>query len=478
MRTRSRRVWLMLLVVGMLGAGVKAAETPPWMTGTALSEFVAAYPEHRERVLDWLYGVIVGNMVGSERKGQTCAFIAGAGSKPRLDGGAGALQPYSLAPIVGGMRAYPHGMPPRSDIVIIIIDEFSLESLIAAFETLVDVEYADRQRWRSDVGAMTLEAFATPLPNSANAPTYDVPHGHLVFHHLLALLGGSGLRVVSATHHAATNDGGEHGTIVLSVHGQAFKIHLEPIDFDDVTTIRSALHRSAGVVDAVVVTSWGLVDCELAERYRQAVEGDPQRDWTIDAYLLDLFADSPEAASIAVELCSAFLAARLADAGLGCGDRFLIAYSLHVLAFKAASDVGWPLNDDMDAQAAVPFGRVFASAGNQRLPFPMPPAAWPGVIGVAACTYGPDRAWFSNVGDFIPAEHVVAPGAWFPVQINGDEVGYWGTSFAAPHAALELGNEALTLRPPHVLGPRGIDPCGHPPDPPEGPLTTGAHAAP
>jgi len=459
--------------VGLWGGGVKAAETPTalWMVGTHLSEFVAANADLRSSVLDWLYGVIADPMGGSERVGQTCAFVAGAGSKPRLDGGLGGLQPYALPPIVGGVGwDYADGLRPSADVVI--IDEFALEEVLDAIEALtVGRPFAgfDRPAWRGAIGTATLEAFATWLPHPTGTQTYDVPHGHLVLHHVLALLGGNDLEVVSATHHPATSAGGERGTIIVSIQGQPFRIHLAPIDFDDVATITSALHEVAGVRGAVVVASWGLVDCELSERYLQAVEATPERHWTIDRYLLDLFAGSPDAERIAQELCTAFLDSRFADPGLGCGNRFLLAYSLHLLAHEAATDVGWPQDDDMDAQGRVPYGRVFASAGNQGLPFPMPPAAWPGVFGVAACSTGPDRALFSNVGDFIDAEHLVAPGAWFPVRIHGDDVGYWGTSFAAPHAALELGGEALALRLQDALGPRGLDRCYEPPPYPKGP---------
>jgi hypothetical protein len=457
MRTRNGPWWVVLLLVGVWGGGVKAAETPLWMQGTSLSKFIAENPQYRALALDWLYGVITGPNGVSERVDQTCAFVAGAGSKPRLDGGLGALQPYDLPRVVGGIQYdYVDRQLPGTDIVI--IDEFVLQRLIDAMKTLVDRPFADRSEWRGAIGSATLEAFATWLPHPAGAPTYDVQHGHLVLHHVLALLGGQDIAVVSATHHAATHGGRARGTIALTVEGQPFSIHLEPIDFDDVTTIRSALEDAARVQNAVVVASWGLVDCELADRYEQATRADTSREWTIDRYLLDLFAGSPDAEMIAQELCTAFLDSPFAGPFLGCGERFLLAFSLHALAQKAAVDVGWSLWED-DGR----YGRVFASAGNQRLPFPMPPAAWPGVFGVAACSDDGFRAWYSNVGDFVDAEHLVAPGAWFPVLIDGHDLGYWGTSFAAPHAALALGYEALNLPMGDELSRRNLDPCYEPP---------------
>ncbi len=85
----------------------------------------------------------------------------------------------------------------------------------------------------------------------------------------------------------------------------------------------------------------------------------------------------------------------------------------------------------------------FAAAGNQGLGFPMPPASWSGVRGVEANVLGEtNKASFSNVGSVTPVDDQVrALGAWFvsPEVHSTDEVplGYWGTSFAAPTAALQ-----------------------------------------
>ncbi len=87
----------------------------------------------------------------------------------------------------------------------------------------------------------------------------------------------------------------------------------------------------------------------------------------------------------------------------------------------------------------------------------MPPAAWPGVFGVESCVGSGaapgDRAWYSNLGDFLPGERVVAPAESYfvvagsdltppPGSRNRGLLGYWGSSFAAPHAALVLGPQA------------------------------------
>jgi subtilisin family serine protease len=113
---------------------------------------------------------------------------------------------------------------------------------------------------------------------------------------------------------------------------------------------------------------------------------------------------------------------------------------------------------DVRAQEAVgwsgqPGGvRYFAAAGNQGFAFPMPPAAWPGVIGVEACsgTSMERDTRFSNRGTTTasvaqPAHR--ARGAYFasPEALDGAALVYWGTSFAAPSAAVHAATEPPRL---------------------------------
>lgn len=287
---------------------------------------------------------------------------------------------------------------------------------------------------------------------------------------MLALLGGHEI-VVDAVDRTEVADAGDLDRVALDlkVQGRAFRVHLERIRFQDVATIHDAMQ---GFVDrygneTIAITSWGLVDCALARSYGDAAASDPNVPTSLGDYLLQLIR-SPESRELLVQVCEAFESWLTQSPDWshggprpGCDEplALALALALALMEKQAAEDVGWPFAgdaDNPDAQRTLPFGRVYASAGNQGRPFPMPPAAWPGVMGVAACDASGVLAGYSNVGDFIDTEHVRAPGGWFPLEVNGIEVGYWGTSFAAPHAALALGNGFQTRE------PVGLHPCRDP----------------
>jgi hypothetical protein len=454
MRTRNGPWWVVLLLVGVWGGGVKAqgiGPAPAWWTGDPLREFVFDLPGFDDAAwaaAEQLLGIV---LTGSPNRrfddAETCAFLAGAGSKPRLDGGVGALathDPTWDSPVVDWDQL--GGTWPQVDVVI--VDEFDFKGLLLAMLPLPGQAFAsdDAPGWRNAVADATVR----PFVDAMSPPPYDVPHGHLVLHHLLALLGGHEIAVTSLVV-SEVNEHGDLGrmAIELAIQDRPFTLHLEGIRYRDVSTIKVAMH---GVVETyghqtAVVTSWGLVDCDLANRYRDVIAGNPNAPPSMGAYLERLIRESPASVrTMIVEVCRAFerwlqhSPYADGDPPPTCDDPFVLALILTQMELKAAKDTEWPFLPPNDPSVATPYGRVFASAGNQQLPFPMPPAAWPGVLGIASCDLSSELAWYSNVGDYLDQEHVRAPGGWFPVEINGFDVGYWGTSFAAPHAALALGD--------------------------------------
>jgi subtilisin family serine protease len=80
---------------------------------------------------------------------------------------------------------------------------------------------------------------------------------------------------------------------------------------------------------------------------------------------------------------------------------------------------------------------VISAAGNDNTSQPSYPAAFPGVLGVAAVDYNGNRAQFSNYGDYVD---VAAPGVDIPsTYANGQYAALSGTSMAAPHVTALAG---------------------------------------
>ena len=105
---------------------------------------------------------------------------------------------------------------------------------------------------------------------------------------------------------------------------------------------------------------------------------------------------------ILIQLCNAFIVPVRSALGeeFSCADtQALVGLATIVLIADVAARSAFEIRWDPGANA-----RYFASAGNQGLAIPMPPAAWPGVYGVEACiapnypTSSRLRAALSNAG--------------------------------------------------------------------------------
>lgn len=80
---------------------------------------------------------------------------------------------------------------------------------------------------------------------------------------------------------------------------------------------------------------------------------------------------------------------------------------------------------------------VISAAGNDNTNQTSYPAAYPGVLGVAAVDFDGNRAKFSNYGDYVD---VAAPGVDIPsTYVNGKYAALSGTSMAAPHVTALAG---------------------------------------
>jgi hypothetical protein len=374
-----------------------------------------------------------------------CGFVAGTGGKARIDGG-GELAPFWTAP---GFFQTPDqidatwfqgelGEPFRSDIAI--IDEFDLDRLASRLEDLAPADL-DTVRAVLEAGRVT-----------TTSGSLEVKHGHLVLHHLLMILAHGGIRSLDLV---VPSDG---GSALLTVVGHAqdpVRVHLFPIEFDGLKGLQDALGAIGGFTDPVaVVTSWGITGCRLAEAYTEdALAPHAAAGATFETivelaydvlYAIANAASGDERDEFLADVCATLLPND--DCGVP-EVRAFVATIVALVEFERLAE------EEVVDRATEAWGRsdvgFFASAGNERLPFAMPPASFDGVVAVAACSpsSGVNRAWFSNVGDVdvVRGHEVIAIGAWFAAPDLAHApigLGYWGTSFAAPLAAVVSGPPA------------------------------------
>lgn len=401
-----------------------------------------------------LHESVTGGGVARFDEDDVCAYLVGTGgTKPRLDGGGDLLSVFDQEwPAVAAIGRATHRVEGYGDaeqfdggLTLVVIDDFNLEALAVSVMRLletgavpVDATTEGNDLWRAVV------AYRFDLQQVLDPEAAYVPHGHLVAYHALSLL-PTGSRIKSVA--MPKND---HVVLeVAHVHPsgstQTLAVHLFDIDFDDVQSIRNAMYESGQLGAATVVLSWGLVDCFLARAYEETGTGA-----TLAEYIAERLHGRPDVEHLVRRLCAALAptVAQELDAP-DCAEADFDAIALlGPLAYFSGLTERTATAVDLPEFVGQTY---FAAAGNQKLGFPMPPAAWRGIHAVEACAVstttpeGPGRAWFSNLGTMAPgddARAVTALGAWFPTDEvrrgSTMQLGYWGTSFAAPAAAVQF----------------------------------------
>lgn len=464
---------LVAIIVVTLLTGTAWGRLPP--TGLDARDEAGLYREFVRRLAG--YEDLGGRILSAARMGagldeesaegtNVCAMLAGTGGNPRMDGGGGnprmdgggtVLAPFpSRGPGWTYADAADHwvgfgdlGAVDPPGLPMAVIDAFDFgQGALAALDGVSVLGVADL--WRILIAAH----LQVPIEDS------PVPHGHLVLFHLLASwAAGDGLVV------GVANLG--TGGMLLSVTAASWRVdvRLLDIDYDDFDGIRAAMNVARGLGAAVVVTSWGLVDCTLEAGYRAAaddVNAATPPPATFADYVAAGLESSPDRMRLLGELCHAFeVEIRQAVQDANCDDAEFLPSIGSLLTFAALAETDARARGLVDWGDAVGATVVFASAGNQGLPFPMPPAAWPGIVGVEACVAGAvgEKAAFSNAGasDQVAEPSTRALGAWFSTpEVAADGVtplGYWGTSFAAPAAAAAFAGVTWSLSGLEVFAP-------------------------
>jgi type VII secretion-associated serine protease mycosin len=209
----------------------------------------------------------------------------------------------------------------------------------------------------------------------------------------------------------------------------------------------SVTHGSSSVVIAVLDTGIDLSHPDLNGRLRAGwdfVQGDgtPGDDNGHGTFVAGVVAaQTNNGQGVAgVAWNASILPVKVLDA-TGSGDDADIAAGITWAADHDADVINLSLGGYGDSgvlRAAVDYALskdvvVVAATGNDSTATPFYPAAYPGVIGVAATDAGGDLAWFSNHGDDVD---LAAPGIGIVSTYPPSTYATWdGTSFAAPIVA-------------------------------------------
>ncbi len=265
---------------------------------------------------------------------------------------------------------------------------------------------------------------------------HELPHGALVMNHLHALIQGTGLfdqpqelgtqseqTLAEAATYTWTNKA-THATLTVAPVDLGDMTE-EPITTGDIANaIDQAIQGTEGRV--VVNMSWNVLPCATVDEFRSNITAYD----TFEKYVL-----------------------ALAEAAVGQGDDALALVDDLIWLLSTAGGqpdspdtINDPLFGLLRRVAGKEEGVLVASAGNFRLDFPLLPAALSSVIGVGASSDGLPPPVFANRGDVrATAAWYMLTGALGEARVYGEgEVGYAGTSYAAPvvslYAALALGN--------------------------------------
>lgn len=380
-----------------------------------------------------------------------CTYLVGtAGTVPRLDGGGERLAAFgSEFSAIDRIERSAYPIASFEDgAQLVIVDAFLLGDLAGRVNAwirsngalVIDASPPNDDLWSALVG------FLVERPSGEDPSQASVPHGHVVAFHALSLLPpGAEIRAFwseDVDYYIGLEI--EHRPDDGSV--DRLTVHLIDIDFGGIETIKRAMHVISGLGPAAVVMSWGLVDCFVRDAYAGTTE-----PATLAEYVHESLSGREDVESLVRELCSAVEAVRnvLDIQESACDGPFEPIALLGPLAYFA--DLNERTNEAVEGVAVG--HSYFAAAGNQGLSFSMPPAAWAGIHAVEACALNDGRfaglPWFSNRGTTAEgddAEPVSSLGAWFKTvetregrQGGEPEVlGYWGTSFAAPAAAVNF----------------------------------------
>lgn len=265
---------------------------------------------------------------------------------------------------------------------------------------------------------------------------HELSHGALVVNHLNALIQGTGLFDQPQEQETQSEQTpAEAATYTWTNKATHATLTLAPIDLGDMTKepittgdIAIAIDRAIRGAEAPVVVnmSWNVLPCATVEDFQSHITTYD----TFEKYVL-----------------------ALAEAAVGQGDDALALVDDLIRLLSTAGGppdspdtLHDPLFDLLSGVADNREGVLVASAGNFRLDFPLLPAAKSSVIAVGASNDGLPPPVFANRGD------VRATAAWYTLTdvlgeagVYGEgEVGYAGTSYAAPvvslYVALALGN--------------------------------------
>jgi len=407
-----------------------------------------------------------------------CATLAGTGGNPRMDGGGGNPRMdgggmTTLAPFPAFGPRWPYAV---AEGYWVALDGIAVADVPGRPVAVIDVfrfEEGDLEQFDGETGLQVHDLWRILIAGflQESAEEGSVPHGHLVLFHLLASWAGKGRLVVG---YVLGADGPDLRVSAPSWPDDwSVSVHLLGIEYDKVTTIANAMSAARLIAqestsDLLVVTSWGLVDCTLDAAYLAPADPTTEPDTgpaDFADYVATSLASSPEQMALLAELCWAFrdeIAAAVGVDNVPCHEPKFLTSIGRLLTYAALAQMDARARRAIDWSGDVGTTVVLASAGNQGLPFPMPPAAWPGVVGVEACMVGDwgAKAEFSNVGTTgeLGKASARALGAWFSTpEVASDgstPLGYWGTSFAAPAAAAAFAGVSWT-----PSGLEVVDPC-------------------
>ncbi len=195
-----------------------------------------------------------------------CVYLVGTGgSTPRLDGGGDLLAAMGLPFREGISEANPTdarivGYSQDHAPDLYIIDEFSIEALAVSLQQWIDMD-VQGLTGTSERGVLWDAMYGYRISLRGDEPrqaeSTSVPHGHLVAYHALSQLpSGSSIQAVRMS-----DDDRRVEVDIFHPGSDTITVHFVAIEFDKPASITAGLSEVPHGESAVVVMSWGLVDC-------------------------------------------------------------------------------------------------------------------------------------------------------------------------------------------------------------------------